>query len=71
MRVGKKKITFFPKDLKRGNTQKYFVPETLVTTAKSKLSSLVLVFSWMTQFCAAEEFSAENLLMTTQLNEVE
>jgi len=29
------------------------------------------MFSWMTQFCAVEEFSSENLLMAIQLNEVE
>lgn len=67
----KKKIPFFSWSFKEGNVWKYFVLERLLTTATSTLSNLVLMFSWIIQFCAVEELSSENLLMAIQLNEVE
>lgn len=50
---------FFLRNFKRGNAWEHLVSETLVTAAILKLSSLFLVFTWMTQFCTAEELSAE------------
>lgn len=62
---------FFLRNFKRGNAWKYLVSETLVTAAILKLSSLFSVFTWITQFCTAEELSAENLLLAMELSEVE
>lgn len=57
---------FFLRNFKRENAWKHLVSETFVTAAILKLSSLFLVFTWMTQFCTAEELPAENLLMTME-----